>query len=142
AGPLIERVQLSQQKVRDGMSGSGRGARPEYVVARPAEFVHNVDSIARDLATELEAVAAPHPAHPIIPLKTVTPELRFQVVADVEEPHGLDLRDGWEGRIDGQAHTQVLHAGCAIRGSPARVDAVVAELKIVQHRGAESPGPG
>src|SRR4030095_2569874 len=91
---LVEGCQLTEQKVRNGMSGPEGGVRGEHIVTCATEFVHNIHSIAGDLSTELQSVLSADPAHAIAPLKTIAYELRFQIVANREEPGRLNLGDG------------------------------------------------
>src|SRR5215510_14776896 len=74
------------------------------------ELVANLHRVALRLAADLDVVLAFEPREAIVDLDPVADEGGFEIVTDVEEAAGIDLRNRRQVWIDGQPHAQLLHA--------------------------------
>src|SRR5262249_54034774 len=104
-GSMIEGANRAEEVVRHGEASD---IAAELGVSVSPDLVHEVNRLADHLAAELDIVASMHPTCAVAPLKAGARELRFQIVADVEEAHRLNLRDRGLARIERQPDPEIL----------------------------------
>ena len=139
ARALIEGLDIAEQEVGNRVAGS---AAVESEVSRSPELVSNRHRVVLRFAADLDAVLPLHPGEPVVQLEAIPDERCLEVVADVEEPVGLDLRNRRLVGIDRQPHTQILHAGHVIcRREASRMHAVESDAELVQRRVRHRPCP-
>jgi len=90
AGALVEGIDLAQEEVGDRVTSD---AAVEREMARAAELVANRHGVVLQFAAHLDVVLAFHPGQAVVVFPSIADERRLEVVADVEVPDGLDLRN-------------------------------------------------
>ena len=146
ARSMIERAQPAKQEIGERMPAACRAGRTSVLAVRdevpgPSVIVVDLGPQVLQLEAELEAVPSLDPVRFVVELESVAWERRFEVVAEVEVALRPDLGNRWDARVVRKPDAEILRGRDLRMRPPRRVEAVVAERRLVEQRGAECSLP-